>query len=359
MNRTSSNERPDMMPAAPLPVSFISFDVEALPGRASQDHVDRLIWGKFGTGEFGLRRISNILCQHRIKGNFLIDFAMCALYGDKAVQQIAAYLLEQGHEVHSHLHSEWLVRKWGITGDWSGPIGMDRLDARLNESFLQFLAFKYRQIVGHSPELFRAGSYLFSRHTLEAARQAGFTALSNFNSERHADSWLVSAEAAHNAPFIWEQGLIELPVDISPEPLTSCWENYIGTFDRVNTRKTIMTFNVVLHSTSLLQRSDAGQFERFNPSHEDRFHQICEHLTAHTSVQGYSQYLASQPKLPVLRQASCRAIPVRIKSPLHGCAICGCAFGSDLKTDGCPSCGDPVNPPAPAQFAHAVTDIAT
>mgnify|MGYP003575562205 CR=1 FL=1 len=323
----------------PTPVSFLSFDVEALPGRAATDHIDRLIWGKFDGGEFGLRRICRILKEYRLKANFMLDFAMCALYGDKELAAIAHYLLEEGHEVHAHLHSEWLVRKWDIRGDWIGPASMDRLDSRLNEAFLDYLAFKYFRIIGGIPEVFRAGGFHFNASTIAAAGKAGFRALSNFNQSRHASCWTLSAEAANNEPFCWQEGLLELPVDISPEPLSSPIQIYEGAFDRAARQKKTKTFNLVLHATSLLERRDDGRYHGYSTVHEDNLHKICGHLGDRTKPMGYSEYLAACPPLPLLRTAECNAVPLTIRSPLLSCRACQGVYGASLKTGTCPCCG--------------------
>ena len=321
------------------PDSFISFDVEALPGRAQEDHVNRLVWGKFGGEEFGIRRLSNILNQHKIKGNFLIDIGLSALYGDKTLAEIGNFILEQGHELHVHLHSEWLVRKWNIKDAlFSGPAGHNQLSRELNHRFLQFAAFKYVQLFKLTPTCFRAGGYYFNEHTIDAAHAAGFRIISNFNSERHQEYWEVSEEGLNNDPFKWKNGLIELPVDYSPEPLSYPWESYEGQFDRVLDRKRIKTFNLTLHSWSLLRR-EGEFFEQFVPDHEDRLHRICEHLIKNTQPMGYSDWLAGLPEVPMLTDYKCRSNVVETPATECMCTICGAVFGKKWQDDICPACG--------------------
>jgi SAM-dependent methyltransferase len=326
------------------PVSFLSFDVEALPGRAQEDHVNRLIWGKVGGTEVGIRRIASILGQHKIKGNFLIDLAASVLYGDKVVAEIGHFILEQGHELHVHLHSEWLIRKWNIKGPFNGPAGLNQLNAQLNHQFLQFTAFKYAQLFGSNPICFRAGGYHFNQHTVDAARAAGFTALSNFNCDRHQDDWAVSEEGVQNEVFKWKNGLIEIPVDLSPEPLTydmfdlTQWERYKNHFDRVRYGKRLKTFNLTLHSWSLLKLSGEC-FEEFAPEHEERLHRICEHLTSNTEPMGYADWLAKSNDVPMLTNYSFMSIIVEVPVEERLCTICGAVFGDKLPNDICSGCG--------------------
>ena len=323
------------------PISFISFDVEALPGRAAQDHFERLVWGCFNGGEYGIRRISRILKQYNIKGNFLIDFSACLLYGDKAVKESVDFLLSEGHEVHVHLHPEWCVRKWGLKSEeWaSRPVGMDVFDDSLSHSMLHFAAFKYRLLVGKAPVLFRAGAFRFNASTIEVARNLGYKACSNFNSIRHAGTWTSQNPViVNNEPFRWKNGLFELPVDFSPEPLSHGWEIYQGSFDRVLARKGLKTFNLTLHSWSLLTREGGGHFTGYCPSHEERLHTICRHLKANTRPMGYAEYLSAEADVPEETDCRCLTMPKPFTNPTKRCTICGATYGMSLNDDICPSC---------------------
>lgn len=320
------------------PVSFLSFDVEALPGRAREDHVNRLIWGKVNGTEFGIRRIASILGQHKIKGNFLIDIAASVLYSDKVVAEIGNFILEQGHELHAHLHSEWLVRQWNIKGRFNGPAGLNQLNSQLNRQFLQFTAYKYAQLFGSNPICFRGGGYHFNEHTVEAARAAGFMVLSNFNCNRHQEDWTLSEKGIDNEIFKWKNGLIEIPVDFSPEPLSFEWQKYEGHFDRACFRKRKKTFNLTLHSWSLLKRSGV-HFEQGAPDHEERLHRICEHLASNTEPMGYADWLAGPKDVPMLTSYNCRSSIVGVSEQERICTICGAVFGEKLPNDVCLGCG--------------------
>jgi len=240
------------------PISFLSFDVEALPGRAEKDHVDRLIWGKIDGVEYGVRRICAVLRDYKIKANFLIDLAACTLYGDKRVAEVGKYLLSEGHELHAHLHSEWLIRHWGVKGEFRGPPGLDQLGDDLNRACMNYAYFKFWQLFGQFPQVFRGGGYTFNAHTVKAAGEVGFKGLSNFNSTRHSAMLEVGIDGANNEPFFWDNKVLELPVDFSPEPLSFDINKYFGWFDRVRDRKRVKTFNLTMHSWSLLKRKGAS-----------------------------------------------------------------------------------------------------
>ncbi|MBX3671204.1 MAG: methyltransferase domain-containing protein [Rhodocyclaceae bacterium] len=320
------------------PISFLSFDVEALPGRAEKDHIDRLVWGRIDGKEYGIRRISDILQEYRIKGNFLIDLSAFVLYGERVVADIGKFLLNEGHELHVHLHSEWVIRKWGIKGHFSGPPGLNVLDQRTNEHLLKYAFFTYRQLYGSNPIAFRGGGFTFNEHTVAAAKDAGFRCLTNFNSQRHAEMLSVTGLGADNEPFAWNNGLAEIPVDFSPEPLSFDIQKYFGWYDRVKDRKKIKTFNLTMHSWSLMKRQ--GEFfTEYAAEHEDKLRFICEHLSANTRVLGYAEYLEEAEFAPVsIQNFQFRPADLDASVRLASCSICNAIFAPG-ESDVCPGCG--------------------
>lgn len=273
---------------------FLSFDVEALLIRAPDDHVNRLIWGKTATGEYGIRRLSNILRQHRLKGNFLIDLAACHIHGEGKVREVFDFLLSEGHEVHAHLHPEMLADSWQF-----GKIGVrgrrfNDLDQFMSVSLLTYTARKFRELAEREPFLFRSGSYLFNRHTIYAAKKAGFSALSNYSVRRNDSILDMESPAREMNPFCWDNGVMEMPVDISsPEKLT--WLEFHKRWSKAHRSKASKTFNLVSHSWTLLKRDENDHFTIHAPELEERFHQICAGLSGNARVMGYEEYLRENP----------------------------------------------------------------
>lgn len=318
-------------------ISFLSFDVEALPGRAEYNHVDRLIWGKVGDKQYGISKLCNILGQYNVKANFLIDLSACILYGDQPIREIGEYILSQGHELHVHLHSEWLVRPWGLRGEFDGPPGMNQLDQEINNHFSKWSFFKFRQLFNRDPVLLRCGGFHFNEHTVSAAKEAGYKYLTNFNAQRHEKYFSAEGAAGRNEPFAWGNGIIELPVDFSPEPLSFDIDRYFGWFDRSVIRKEIGTFNLTMHSWSLLKK-EGEFFSAPEPAHEEKLRFIIEHLKENTEILGYSEYLSNSVfqngKIVPLESRVVR----REAQELVSCPICSAIF-KNPDSDVCPGCG--------------------
>jgi hypothetical protein len=130
-----------------------------------------------------------------------------------------------------------------------------------------------------------------------------------------------------------------LPVDFSPEPLSFDFEKYLGWFDRVLYRKKIKTFNLVMHSWSLLRR-DGDYFVNYAPNHEERLKVICEHLISNTEVRGYSEYLLSD-KVELnpgqIVYFNFDTAKLSEEQALRRCNICSAVF-VPRETDVCPGC---------------------
>lgn len=301
--------------------AFISFDVEALPIRAPADAVNTLIWGKTPDGEHGIRRLSRILREHKLKGNFLVDMAGVELYGEAALREVCAFLQSEGHEVHAHLHPEVLAGQWGFKRLGIRPRRMAEMDEGLSDMLLAFTADRFTRVAEAEPFLFRSGGYFFNAHTIAAAKKAGFQALSNYNAVRHENILMYEPVAERMTPFSWDGGIAEIPVDIS-SPEKSSWQSFQQKFNLTQKKMPRPTCNLVFHSWSLLRRNERGFHLEFGPELEEQFQKICAFLTANTRVSGYREYLQCQVPLPVASSKRClthRAIPIPVSKFCRSC----------------------------------------
>lgn len=322
------------------PTGFLSFDIEALPMRAPGEWVDRLIWGITPEGECGVRRICRVLSEHKLKATFMVDMVGCLLHGDDSIAPVVDYLLTEGHDVQVHLHSEWLVRLWKLFPGVHHPVGMHELDSVVSRAALDFSIHKFRSLTGNDPIVFRSGGCHFNRHTIEAARAAGFRALSNFNADRHAGIWKVAGAAACNEPFDWG-GIVEIPFDIAPEPLSTDLMKTVTALQRArNRKKHLSTFNVLLHSWSLISRNPQGFHLTYEPEHERRLHEICALLESQTVCSTYSEYLLAQTKFTDAGETLCFADLLDLGEDHVECGECRSLLGINRAVpEQCSSCG--------------------
>jgi hypothetical protein len=99
----------------------------------------------------------------------------------------------------------------------------------------------------------------------------------------------------YREPFRWDNGVVEIP-STCRRPEVGHFTTYLARYADARARKPVRpTFNVVMHSWSLLRRNSEGFHDSFAPEYEDRLHQICEHAARHGRARGYAEYLASLP----------------------------------------------------------------
>lgn len=92
------------------PACILTVDVEALPMRASDSHVDKLIYGRIGGEEWGIGKMMDVADRHNIKMTFFLDFAEVETYGDEIIK-VGKYIAQRGHDLQIHCHYKLLEKK--------------------------------------------------------------------------------------------------------------------------------------------------------------------------------------------------------------------------------------------------------
>jgi hypothetical protein len=313
---------------------FLSFDVEAAPFRTSGEPIDQLVWGRMGGKLYGIPRLCDVLEQHGMIGNFMIDFVTCASRGDAVLQEIVDYVRGRGHETHLHLHPEFLDPSLGFLHNGQ-RVHLDRAPYALSKALLELALDRYHGSGGKAPYVFRSGGYRINDDLLRVAAELGFTAMTNVKPHTLADIVIDGDDVPYREPFVWDTGVLEIPIDVS-SPEVSHFGNYTTRYKEALARKAVLpTVNVVMHSWTLLRRNSQGHHDSFAREYEDRLHAICEHTAKHGRARGYAEYLMSPPaELPVRRIEDIR-IETDPPAPIRGCNICR----ADIDGGDCPSCG--------------------
>lgn len=323
---------------------FFSFDVEASPDRSDGDAIDTLVWGRLGGQEVGIRRICGVLEQYGITGNFLVDFASCLSRGDRRAREIVDFLLGRGHEVHVHLHPAWLARDWGLRIGNGRSSNLDRTGYEMSRRLLDFAVAKYEQFTGERARMFRSGSYQMNSFMVLAAGSLGIEALSNVRAGRLKSTLAGWEAAASLEPFRWENGVLEIPVDAS-SPEAGTWDTYHRRFENALRRKTFeSTFNLVMHSWSLIRRNENRIHDTYDPELEQRLHELCAHAAENGKAIGYNRYMdTTKPLRPMvtfdrIQQPAETSDSVYVfSSDVTTCVVCGAIY-SRQRCDDCASC---------------------
>jgi hypothetical protein len=186
----------------------VTIDAEALPTRASQDHVRRLIYGDFGPEQrAGIIEMMNVAEKHGVELTFFLDVLEELLYPGQ-VKEVAQLIASRGHDVQLHTHPEVLPES--VRASLGLP---EKLSNRYSAAEATIL-FEQNQRIVSSWELppfvaYRAGSFRYSAGIVEAMPAAGLQFSYNYNDRA------LSQQAHGLDPIqasIWDNDVIELPL---------------------------------------------------------------------------------------------------------------------------------------------------
>lgn len=323
-------------------VVLLSVDVEALPGRAPDNYVDRLIWGgSHGPEGHGIGRFAEIFNQREVVATFYVDFAACCIHGDQGISEAAQYLVAKGQDVQLHVHSEVLVRfqQWVHAQIAIPTFALHSFSTA--KRALEYAAKKYSAALGKAPDVFRAGGLWWCTDSILATKIVGIPFASNVSQTREF--------APSTDVFQWENELVELPVDICLDPyIQNGCANLLKDVERILQNKTRKVVSCYMHSWSLSPRIKELHLE-YSRTYQDNLEEAIDLLktlgTTNTSSVEYLKHESQQNRLQTIpltwadQPLNVRARPTDLAGDQCFCNICGAyLFKVKLKNDVCPHC---------------------
>lgn len=254
------------------PKILITVDTEALPLRAGNHHVEKLIWGKHEKGTAGIAEICDVVENVGGRAVFFLDVAG-SFYNLAEYRKVNSYLERRGHAVEWHYHPEILgtdfLRSLGVTTKDTRQDLYDRENTFivLNKGLQQFI-----RITGRKPNAYRAGSFRANNHAIDFLGENEIPYSFNLCSETATKENYNTPIPKSAKPFYWENGVKEIPCGeinfkdeivnfryprVLPEGL-----NYPTLAKRVAKHSDGLV-NVLMHSWSLLGRPNDQQYYEF------------------------------------------------------------------------------------------------
>ncbi len=254
---------------------MLTVDTEAIPCRAKDNHIDRLMWGKHENGTAGLRELCAIGNEFNAKHIFFIDFCASFLELDKT-KEVALWLDSDGQDVQLHTHPEYLPPNFFD----NCPIKQSEKLMNFYKEEKSFFVLNYfskllenllkKPVLAH-----RAGSFRWNSGTLNALKKCNIP-LSFNNSYAHMLQTKNPYSAKTINPFYWDNGLIEIPstekelfpfykkdlwsVLQFPESKYFKYRSRFTSFIPYSIDKTASFATYLIHSWSLLKRNNEGRF---------------------------------------------------------------------------------------------------
>ena len=196
--------------------AIISFDTELSAGlyqkgADARANFESSILGRCRDGDFGIHCQMDMLERHGLTGVFFIDPMPALVYGPKVIDAIVRPVVERGHEVQVHIHTEWLAfARFNPVGRLTGRnIGDFPLAAQK-----KLIALARDILVGAGapkPTAFRAGNFGANDDTLRALAMLGFRFDSSFNGAYLGRGCNISLDA-RNLGMREPHGAVEVPV---------------------------------------------------------------------------------------------------------------------------------------------------
>ena len=192
--------------------AMLTVDVEALPKRAIDSHVDKLIWGRHSKGTAGIEQLHSIGLEYNAPHIYFVD--LCGAYDSLSeLKNVVAWLHAAGGDVQLHSHPEVLPEVfWNHHGFLKPTVCMNACaDLRLIQFVINFFSDIICDITGRRINAFRSGSFRWNSNVLSALGRVNIP-LSFNNSMRAYSSRHCTFSVPTNNPFLWSNGVIEVPL---------------------------------------------------------------------------------------------------------------------------------------------------
>lgn len=265
---------------------FYTVDTELSPGLHQRglspvENLNAAVLGITKRGEWGIRYQIERLNAHGLKGVFFVE-ALCTYLGSADIlKRIVEPVLEGGHEVQLHLHTEWL--NWIDKDPVGGRRGENISDFNCDDQY-RLLELGLEALSGAgapTPTAFRAGNYGANNDTLRALGRLGVRYDTSYNQPFLLNGCRIESRAPLYQPAALE-GVIELPITFFEDypnhsrPLqlaavSSTEMEWVIDSCTLNDRPTTV---IVSHSFELLNRKR----ERANKLLVRRFNRLCAML---------------------------------------------------------------------------------
>lgn len=287
---------------------LITIDTEALPARASNNHVEKLIWGQFENGRAGIIEICDVIEEFGGKGLFFLDVAG-SFNNLTAYREVNSYLERRGHLVEWHYHPEIMGKAFWVEKGASGTtMRQDLYDVHDTNTILSAGLEQFIKITGRKPIAYRAGSFRWSQHTINflAERKIPYS----FNACRETAVKINYDTFSPDSPkpFDWLQGVREVPcgeVDLNGETVHFRFPRRFpkgvspAVLGNQIAREASGLVNILLHSWSLLEKDKESGYFYFKDNNRV------------SSLRKYLGSLVADSKSKVLSGTLDTMIPVR------------------------------------------------
>jgi peptidoglycan/xylan/chitin deacetylase (PgdA/CDA1 family) len=248
---------------------------------ARAENFARSIRGATPAAEAGTFHQMDVFERHGLKAVFFVDPMPALVWGTGAIAEVVEPILERGHDVQLHIHTEWLALA-GEASPLPGRTGRNIKDFDLDEQ-VRLIGWASDALVAAGaprPVAFRAGNYGANDDTLRALAQLGI-ACDSSHPPGIADSACAIGLGAEDRRPVERLGVTEVPIGCIADgaglrhaQLTALSARELLAAIRHARDNGIADFTLVSHSFELLSRDRS----RINRVLTRRFERLCAAL---------------------------------------------------------------------------------
>ncbi|MDR2786823.1 MAG: polysaccharide deacetylase [Candidatus Accumulibacter sp.] len=285
--------------------ALLTVDTEALPNRASEDHVRRLIWGRHEQGTAGIREMCGVADEVGARLVFFVDACGACSHPDE-MAEVVRWLDAAGQDVQLHTHSEYLPEAfWPEHGFRYRPRFLNQYGAERAAFTIRHFGKFISDLTGKPLRAFRAGSFRWNADTIRALAEAGIPLSFNNSMRAWTDGVCPHAEPV-NHPFVWSNGIIEVPMTERKFPNfggSAWWDKLTFPSSRryrdppwrvlwpYTLGRNIQVLVVLLHSWSLLYWDENGHGVYRDDKRQEDFRKLMRRLSKDYDIITTSDFL--------------------------------------------------------------------
>lgn len=268
-------------------------------GYSAAANFNSSILGRCDAGDVGIVHQMRSLEEHGHKAVFFIDPMPALVYGEQIVADMVGPVVERGHEVQLHIHTEWL--EWTKHSPVGNRQGRNLSDFDLDDqvTLLKLASDILTNAGAPRPTAFRAGNFGANDDSLRALCDAGLIWDTSFTPCAAALDCEISLPENQIAP-IEKNGIVELPVSAIMTQSDKTRQVQICALSAAEMEAAMghantyghPVFVIVTHSFELLSRDRS----RVNGSVAKRFEQIAAFIAKHPGLRtsGFEQLSAKK-----------------------------------------------------------------
>lgn len=262
---------------------YITIDTEyaaALADRGRAENFARSVAGETLAGSAGIFHTMQVMARYGLKGVFFVDPMPALLWGREAIVDIVHPIVEAGHDVQLHCHTEWLELA-GSANPFGGRTGRNIADFAFDDqcAILEWARDMLVAAGAPPPVAFRAGNYGANDDTLRALAAIGLAYDTSHTPGIAGGECRISLTRRHRRP-IRHCGVIEVPTgciraidgSLRHAQVTAISAREMLAAVRHARDHDMSSFTLVSHSFELLCRARS----RVNTIVQRRFERLCK-----------------------------------------------------------------------------------